>query len=56
MNMAEQIIRDYKEAKAEKKRMEYNGIYVPTELIKKIAHLGMEILDNNLLGLLNKEA
>jgi hypothetical protein len=52
MTIAEQIIRDYTEAKEEKKRLESHGIYVPTELIRKIAHLGMEILDNNLLGLL----
>jgi lipoate-protein ligase B len=52
MSMAEQIITDYKEAEKEKKRLESRGIYVPTELLKKIASLGLEILDNNLSGYL----
>jgi lipoate-protein ligase B len=52
MSLAEQIITDYKEAENEKKRLESRGIYVPTELLKKIASLGMEILDNNLIGYL----
>lgn len=54
MSIADQIINEYKEANHEKKKLESRGIYVPTELLKKIASLSLEILDNNLMAALNK--